>query len=545
MTLMTPPQVIQKLVLKNFRRFREPTIEFTAGLNIVVGDNEAGKSTVLEAINLALTSRWQGRPFAAELAPHFINLEATEEYLRELRAGNSPEPPEVAVELFLRESTETVKLKGTNNSLKEDACGLRIIARLDKENFAEEYRQYTADTDDVVSVPTEFYRVDWLDFAGHAVNFRAVKVTASLIDASRIRLQSGADYYLQKIITESLDTRQRAQLSRAFRSLQESFASDKAIQAINTALDASQERVTDKQLTMEINASQANQWEGALAPHLDSLPLHVAGSGEQNRLKILLALARKVGDAHLILVEEPENHLSFSSLNQLIEKVSSKCKERQVVISTHSSYVINKLGLDNLMLLSGDAVTRTTHLPESTQDYFKKLSGYDTLRLVLAKAVILVEGPSDELIVQRAYFDRHKKRPIEDGVDVINVRGLSAKRFLDLAVPLTRRVAVVNDNDGNYLDNISAKYASYSQHNFISIHASDNNVLKTLEPQIVASAGLDVVNRVLDQSFKTDAEATAHMTVSGNKTDVAVAFHDTSEKVTWPQYIWDAVNGIK
>ncbi len=542
MTQSVPPQVIQKVVIKNFRRFRDTTIEFAPGLNILVGDNEAGKSTVLEAVNLALTSRWQGKFFAGELAPQFINLEATTEYLAGVRAGSAPEPPSIIVELFLVETTDTVKLKGTNNSLGEDACGLRVIARFDKESFADEYQQYVEDKDTVKSVPTEFYRVEWNDFGAHQVNPRAIKVTASIIDASRIRLQSGADYYLQRIITESLDTMQRAQLSRAFRSLQESFADDDSIRTINEALDASQENITDKKLTMEINASQTNQWESALAPHLDSLPLHMAGSGEQNKLKILLALTRKIEDAHLILVEEPENHLSFSSLNQLIEKIGTKCEERQVVISTHSSYVINKLGLDRLMLLSGNEVTRTTDLSPETQDYFQKLSGYDTLRLVLAKAVILVEGPSDELIIQRAYRDKHGKFPIDDGIDVINVRGLSAKRFLDLAVPLARCVAVVNDNDGDFVQNITEKYADYSGHTFLTFHASDNIELKTLEPQLVASAGLDMVNAVLGKSFETEKEASLYM--GKYKTDSALSFFKTDKSITWPQYIQDAIDGI-
>ncbi|MEI2819498.1 MAG: ATP-binding protein [Marmoricola sp.] len=65
------PQVIQKLVLKNFRRFRSTAIGFAAGLNILVGDNEAGKSAVLGAINLALSSRWQGKFFSGEFAPRF------------------------------------------------------------------------------------------------------------------------------------------------------------------------------------------------------------------------------------------------------------------------------------------------------------------------------------------------------------------------------------------------------------------------------------------------------------------------------------------
>jgi putative ATP-dependent endonuclease of the OLD family len=533
--------VITKAVLKNFRRFRDSTIEFTPGLNILVGDNESGKTTVLEAINLALTSRWQGRYLNAELSPHFLNADATYEYLDGLKKGTNPAPPELVVELFLADVPDTAALKGTNNSLGEDAPGLRLSASLDPD-FADEYKAFISDPSKVRSVPTEYYRVDWYDFARQIVNSRSVKVTASVIDASRIRLQSGADFYLQQIITGSLDPKERAQLARAYRSFQEAFADDPAIGTINTALDASQDSITDKKLTMEINTSQSNQWDSALAPHLDRLPLHVSGSGEQNKLKILLALARKVEDAHLILIEEPENHLSFSSLNQLIEKISSKCAERQVIVSTHSSYVINKLGLERLMLLSGNAVTRTSSLSNSTQEYFRKLSGYDTLRLVLAKAVILVEGPSDELIVQRAYFNKYEKRPIEDGIDVINVRGLSAKRFLDLAVPLGRRTAVVADNDGDYTQKVDAKYIDYSGYDFITIHRSDNNALKTLEPQLIAANDLDVINRALNASFASKPDAEDWM--KSNKTDAALALHDTTETLTMPAYIQEAINGI-
>ena len=259
-------------------------------------------------------------------------------------------------------------------------------------------------------------------------------------------------------------------------------------------------------------------------------------------MKILLALARRVQDVHLILIEEPENHLSFSSLNQLIEKIGARCEERQVVISTHSSFVINKLGLDRLMLLSNNDVVRTSELPTDTLRYFKKLSGYDTLRLVLAKAAILVEGPSDELIVQRAYRDKYGKLPIENGIDVINVRGLSAKRFLDLAVPLGRRVAVVNDNDGDFEHNVTERYESYISHPFITVHASSDNALKTLEPQIVASAGLGTINTVLGKSFASDDEASEYLV--RNKTDAALALFETDQAITWPQYVQDAIDGI-
>ena len=59
---------------------------------------------------------------------------------------------------------------------------------------------------------------------------------------------------------------------------------------------------------------------------------------------------------------------------------------------------------------------KLTTLPEDTQEYFKRLPGYDTLRFILSDKVILVEGPSDELFVQKAYRKQMIMLPIEDGL---------------------------------------------------------------------------------------------------------------------------------
>jgi putative ATP-dependent endonuclease of the OLD family len=251
----------------------------------------------------------------------------------------------------------------------------------------------------------------------------------------------------------------------------------------------------------------------------------------------MLALHKDLEDSHIVLVEEPENHLSFSSLNTLMEKIAKKCDGKQVLVTTHSSFVLNKLGLGNLILLTPQRGVRITDLPPDTVDYFKKLPGYDTLRLVLAKRVILVEGPSDELVVQRAYRDTHGKLPIEDGVDVISVGGLRARRFLDIAVPLRRPVAVVNDNDDDP-DAIRASYADYEQHPFIHICIGRGEA-RTLEPQILAANGRDVINKVLGKTYGTDAGLLTHM--KNNKTTCALAIFDSPDPITMPEYILDAI----
>ena len=52
--------VITKIRLWNFRRFRNYTIEPNEKFNVFVGDNEVGKSTILEAIDIVASGniRW-------------------------------------------------------------------------------------------------------------------------------------------------------------------------------------------------------------------------------------------------------------------------------------------------------------------------------------------------------------------------------------------------------------------------------------------------------------------------------------------------------
>ena len=55
---------IKKIHIENFKKFKGPfDLELNEDLNIIVGNNEAGKSTVIEAIFLALTGMFRGNIF--------------------------------------------------------------------------------------------------------------------------------------------------------------------------------------------------------------------------------------------------------------------------------------------------------------------------------------------------------------------------------------------------------------------------------------------------------------------------------------------------
>lgn len=45
---------IRKISLRNYRRFEEKTIYLNKNMNLLIGKNASGKTTVLEAVNVAM-----------------------------------------------------------------------------------------------------------------------------------------------------------------------------------------------------------------------------------------------------------------------------------------------------------------------------------------------------------------------------------------------------------------------------------------------------------------------------------------------------------
>ncbi|GAB3939216.1 hypothetical protein GCM10027614_20950 [Micromonospora vulcania] len=77
--------MLKKIFIKNYKVFRNFTLDLNPGMNVIVGDNDVGKSNVLEALNLALTGRLNGATIANELSPFLVNQHATREYIAALR----------------------------------------------------------------------------------------------------------------------------------------------------------------------------------------------------------------------------------------------------------------------------------------------------------------------------------------------------------------------------------------------------------------------------------------------------------------------------
>ena len=64
---------IARLVVCGFKRFSELDVELHPRFSVIVGDNETGKSSILDAINLVLKGKYDGRLIQYALDPYLFN----------------------------------------------------------------------------------------------------------------------------------------------------------------------------------------------------------------------------------------------------------------------------------------------------------------------------------------------------------------------------------------------------------------------------------------------------------------------------------------
>ena len=542
-------------MIENFKCFKgQFFLALNEGLNILVGDNESGKSTILEAIHLALSGWFHGRYIRTELSEAIFNMKVIEEYISGLNQTENIDPPRIRVELYFEIDDDATRaiFEGDNNITGQKACGIRFEI-LFKVRYQSEY-DALLNNGGLKSLPIEYYDCEWQSFARESITPRSIPFKPSFIDSASARYQNGSDVYVSRIIRDLLEDDEKVKISQIHRGLKDSFDEEEIVKTINEKLN--QGDISEKEVTLSADVSTKTAWETSLKTYLDDIPFDFVGKGEQSLVKTQLALNhKKAREANILLLEEPENHLSYSKLNKSIKHLkdseTDNSNKKQVIISTHSSFVANKFNLANLIILNEEASGSRTHvrmndLTPETQKFFEKLPGYDTLRMILCRKVILVEGSSDELVVQKAYIKEKGRLPIEDQVDVISV-GTSFLRFLEIAAKINKPVAVVTDNDRDYRNKIERKYEEYKSAQNIKICADENNDLPTLEPQIV-DANREQLNVLADifnvrnQQGDDDLADVLEKYMQSHKTDYALRLFESDQDINFPQYILDAVN---
>jgi len=520
---------VTKLTLQNFKKFRSFEVEFKPDLNMFIGDNEAGKSSILLALDLTISgSRNKVETIGLE---HLFNIETIDEFLKSARLYTKL--PELRVELFLNDLGNEFT-DGKNNSDKKECNGIKLICKP-----SDEYSKVIAEIlkDRNCLFPFEFYSIEFQTFAGHSFNSHNKCIKHILIDNSQVNSEYAMREYTKEIYYSHIkEPKEKFAHHHGYRTSKSDFK-DKGLNDINSRLKTN----GVENYSFGIRTSPKANLETDLTIYDGSIIIENKGKGKQCVIKTELALAKNANDLEVVLLEEPENHLSHLNTHRLIQKISDT-DNKQIFIATHSDLISARLSLRNCILLNSNSnvPVKLLDLPESTAAFFIKAPDNNILQFILSSKVVLVEGDAEFILSETFFFKANNAGLKESGVHIISVDGTSFPRYLDLAKKLKIRTAVITDNDGNYEVNITERYSTYASPT-IKVFSDPDDERSTFEFCIYQDN-----QNICDDLFSPGRrKLTVQQYMIQNKAEVAFQLLDKKQNnITPPQYIIDALKWI-
>jgi len=150
---------IRKIKLFNFKRFKEFAVALDPMMNIIIGDNEAGKSTIIQAIDIALSG--SRNKVETQGIDNLLNADAVKEFMSgEKRIDLLPK---MIIELYFSEM-HSLFCNGENNSDTVECDGISLICE-PSEEYSNEIKD-VLDSEDCC-FPYEYYAIRFITFSAN------------------------------------------------------------------------------------------------------------------------------------------------------------------------------------------------------------------------------------------------------------------------------------------------------------------------------------------------------------------------------------------
>lgn len=137
----------------------------------------------------------------------------------------------------------------------------------------------------------------------------------------------------------------------------------------------------------------------------------------------------------LALVEELEAHLHPQYQLRLIEYISSQEKNEQFILSTHSITLTSKIKLANLIVLKGNDAfpmsSEYTKMKPADYNFLERFLDATKANLFFARGLIMVEGDAENLLIP-AIAQLIGRNLYQYGVSVVNVGSTAYKRYVNI-----------------------------------------------------------------------------------------------------------------
>lgn len=525
---------IKQIVIHGYKKFKDFQLSFHDGLNIIIGENESGKTTVIEAINIAL-NQWY-RTADKSVIEELINRELLDEFCAAPSVDTLPKIV-IEIEFDLSDRPAQSDYYGQEYELinsRDDLYGVSFHCE-----FNDEYKQSLLPNINGGLVPFEYYDFSWKAFGGGPFLSLKNPVKYLAINTSEQTSTASFNYYNKKIFNNTYSEGDKLKYKNDFRDQVKNAFGAVALDDI----DADKKFAVDNKRII---------LENILAITENGIALENKGKGRENLIKTQIALDKAKERTEVITLEEPENHLSHTTLRKMINDISESRENKQLIVTTHNSLIVTSLGLKNVIWINNNRGISLADIPETAADYFAKLDNSNLLQFLLAEKAILVEGATEYLLLPELYKAIYPDSSLlADKIDIISCDGLSYKQYLKIAKKTNHKVAVITDNDSKP-ENLDYMKAYNAENVRSHIFMSDD----TGADGWTWEANIYSLNNTLIEGLITLQDGAQYLfhgrdygpflgKMLNNKVETAYQLLPKAGELSCPQYVKDAFEWIR
>lgn len=495
---------ISKLSIKNFRILQDNCIEFNERINVIIGPNNCGKSTILTALRLLFDNNMK-----KQLSIDDFNKNSSFQNYKDA-------PPMIMISAILTHelkqdeelSNEVIPIATWLTKFEEYYEAALTYEFFLPEKYLSQYLEemVTIDNDDdfwkvlesnfIKKYVYKFYigkkelmnTVKWDDLSKFDFQFLSAirDVEKDLVSGKKSLFKEVLEFFTDYDLKSSGEICDRDELNNEILSRSSDFneQSSKLFELLDKRLKPGKKEIL--QYVEGTGASfddinpdfVGNLTEKDLYSHMSliiedndvSLPVELNGLGYNNLLYISLLLAKIQKDSSIsflgdnakfysiLAIEEPEAHLHPNMQYKFLKFIQNNQTDEvnQIFITTHSPNITSAVDLDNLIVLNkSDGVVDVSYPKKAFNDnirYKKHVERFlDVTKsdMFFASKLIFVEGLTEEILVP--YFAEKWGYNLADRhISIINLNGRYFNPFLELFNPDTgvkKEVACITDRD--------------------------------------------------------------------------------------------------
>lgn len=424
------------------------SVRLQPGLNLLIGENDSGKTTIVDAIRYTLGTQ-SGDWIHLDESDFHSDGEHRAEELRIECVFRDLSPEEAG--LFLEWlGTETV----------DDNPGFSLKVRLTATRRAHGISpRFTAGADPegqrIDGDARALLRVTYLkplrDADAELTPGRRSRL-AQILKAHSVFQHSDSEHHeLEEIVSVA-----NSAIEDYFRDRDDGVGACVLVRRLATYLNEFLSASDDRKPRFAISGGELTDILRRLSLSFDDNP---AGLGAANLLfmatELLLLQSPEKCGLRLALVEELEAHLHPQAQLRLIRYLQGKSQEGQFILTSHSTTLGSSIALQHLIICKGNEVfpmgSEFTRLHPKDYGFLERFLDATKANLFFAQGVLLVEGAAENLLIPT--LAKAIDRPLHRyGVSIVNVGGTAFSHYAKIfsrrdGSPMGIRVAVVTDMD--------------------------------------------------------------------------------------------------